>query len=209
MIRILNYIVGIAVLLVAFGIPLRIYLMKTEDRNREQMLKDIGALPDGEKTGTQFLDAERLEQNREAMRNLGTVGKSMDALNDLIPGSDLQPDSNRGSLSHSLVDLLGEGDFDDTTFQEAFRSKIDLDALTVPSGTLPENVTDKPELMDRYLKAIEENPTDYEAMYHLAVRHLEVGEIEEAESLADRIKKYDRTMAGNLRELINSIKRKK
>jgi thioredoxin-like negative regulator of GroEL len=62
--------------------------------------------------------------------------------------------------------------------------------------------------MDRYLKRLEQDPDDHKAMYDLAIKYVEAGDIDKADQLADQIKKYDESMAGGLRNLIKTIRRK-
>ncbi len=208
MIKTLNYIVGLAVLLVAFGIPLRIYLLNAEERDREQMLEDLGALPSETGAGSSVPsspgDPDRLQESKETLRNLSTVGKSLDALNDLMPQTGT-PSTSHGNQS-KLLDL---SNVPDSTMIDLLKQlESDLPAyLSSPQGVLQDGITDDPEAMDRYLKTLEQDPANHKAIYDLAIRYLESGDVDQAGKLAYQLKQYDQSMAGNLRELIKKVRR--
>jgi len=212
MIKTLNYIVGIAVLLVAIGIPLRIYLLNAEERDREQMLEDLGAIPAGNRRDadpSSSSDLDRLEDSKETLRNLGTVGESMDALNDLFPRAEISTSLSIEKRPLGANGILNQSTISDSLFLAALRESSDLPGLlNQPQGVLPDDVTDHPQAMDRYLKRLGQDPDDHKAMYDLAIKYVEAGDIDKADQLADQIKKYDESMAGGLRNLIKTIRRK-
>ena len=212
MIKTLNYIVGIAVLLVAIGIPLRIYLLNAEERDREQMLEDLGAVPAGNRTGavpSASSDVDRLEDSKETLRNMGTVGESMDALNDLFPRAEISTSSSIDKRPLDINEFLNQSTVTDSLFLDALRRSSDLPGfLNQPQDVLPDDVTDHPQAMDRYLERLEQDPDDHKAMYDLAIKYVEAGDMDKADQLADQIKRYDESMAGGLRNLIKTIRRK-
>jgi hypothetical protein len=162
MIKTLNYIVGLAVLLVAFGIPLRIYLLNSEEQNRERMLEDP------------------MPQANVPTTSHGNQSKLLDL--------SIVPDA-------TMIDLLKQLDSDLPAY------------LASPQGVLQDSVTDDPGAMDRYLKTLEQDPANHKAIYDLAIRYLESGDVDQAGKLAKQLKQYDQSLAGNLRELIKKVRR--
>jgi len=162
MIKTLNYIVGLAVLLVAFGIPLRIYLLNSEEQDRERMLEDL------------------MPQANVPTTSHGNQSKLLDL--------SIVPDA-------TLIDLLKQLDSDLPAY------------LASPQGVLQDSVTDDPGAMDRYLKTLEQDPANHKAIYDLAIRYLESGDVDQAGKLAKQLKQYDQSLAGNLRELIKKVRR--
>jgi TolA-binding protein len=162
MIKTLNYIVGLAVLLVAFGIPLRIYLLNAEEQDRERMLEDL------------------MPQANVPTTSHGNKSKLLDLSN--------VPDS-------TMIDLLKQLESDLPAY------------LSSPQGVLQDGISDDPEAMDRYLKTLEQDPANHKAIYDLAIRYIESGDVDQAWKLANHLKQYDRSMAGNLRELIKKVRR--
>ncbi len=162
MIKTLNYIVGLAVLLVAFGIPLRIYLLNSEEQDRERMLEDP------------------MPQANVPTTSHGNQSKLLDL--------SIVPDA-------TMIDLLKQLDSDLPAY------------LASPQGVLQDSVTDDPGAMDRYLKTLEQDPANHKAIYDLAIRYLESGDVDQAGKLAKQLKQYDQSLAGNLRELIKKVRR--
>jgi hypothetical protein len=123
---------------------------------------------------------------------------------------DLMPQANVPTTSHGNTSkLLDLSNVPDSMMIDLLKQlESDLPAyLSSPQGVLQDGITDDPEAMDRYLKTLGQDPANHKAIYDLAIRYLEFGDVDQAGKLANHLKQYDQSMAGNLRELIKKVRR--
>lgn len=207
--------VGIIAVVVFGGMmPIRFYLQEQERKEREQMLYELSQ--QSSKWMQAAGDSMMKEANRQQMKmleastvKLNEIGRSLDSLRATMPMLDTT--SRLTDMPEVNASPLTDIDTDDPLGVKDNRAKIaenPTPELYLDTGISEEIYENYDQAKKDYRAALDLDPSYGPAMFQLARLHLKLGEVDQAEKLADECEKHERAYANSIRKDIKAYRQK-